>query len=208
MIWMKRNSLLPQTLTLLLTKGSISIPAKAKRRYWPLPCLFWELLDLGIQVGSDAITQKWRQYLQSAYILQESSGKCHRLISTELPYQSHSVGGNQLEEMDSPQKINLEQLMSAKPTAATTVVISDLTWIKIQCVSCSENWNHILLWLRPLAALPLLSASQYKKLSMLVFWNQCLLVTYLIGVRTAWNTKPECIQQWHSRKHHWQEITN
>lgn len=74
-----------------------------------------------------------------------------------------------------------------------------LTWIKIQCVRCSENW------LCPLAVLPFLSASQYKKLCMIVFWNQCLLVTYLTGVRSVWNTKPGCIHHWHFRKHHRQE---
>lgn len=44
------------------------------------------------------------------------------LILTELPYQSLSVGRNQLEEMDSPQKISLEQLMSTKSTTATAMI--------------------------------------------------------------------------------------
>lgn len=143
MIWVRRHSLLLQML--LLTKGPISILAGAeRRRYWPLPCSFWELLNLGIQVGSDAITQKWRQYLQSAYILQESSGKCHRLISTELPYQSHSVGRNQLEEIDSPPD---DQFAATNVCKVHSCYSCDfwLTWIKIQCVSCPEDWHHILL---------------------------------------------------------------
>lgn len=44
-----------------------------------------------------------------------------------------------------------------------------LTWIKMQCVSCSENWHHILQGLCPLTALPVLSVSHYNKLSMLAF---------------------------------------
>ena len=138
-----------------------SAPYRERKGCRPLPCLFWELLNVGIQAGSDAVTQKWRQYLQSAYILQESSGRCHRLILTELPYQSRSVGRNQLEDMDSPQKIHLEQLMSTEPYSHDFC----LTWIKMLCVRCSENWHHVLLGLCPLTALLLMSASRYKHTS-------------------------------------------
>lgn len=156
MIWVKRHSLLLQML--LLTKGSISIPAEAeRRRYWPLPCSFWELLNLGIQVGSDATTQKWRQYLQSAYILQESSGKCHKLILTELPYQSHSVGRNQLEEMDSPQ-INLEQLMLQCPQLLQLWFLVNMNENSV-CQLLRELASHITVAMSPCNITTLVSLS-------------------------------------------------
>lgn len=156
---MGKNAL-PTCTNVTLQKGTLPSMPRLREKYIGqyLPCLFWELLNVGIQAGSDAITQKWRQYLQSAYILQESSGRCHRLILTELPYQSRSVGRNQLEDMDSPTE---DQPGATNVYKAHNRYSHDfcLTWIKMQRVSCSENWYHILLGLCPLTALPLLSLS-------------------------------------------------